>query len=369
MKILLLAKSLSERDGQGRYALAMVNQLAKNHQLTVLASEIPDHQKSIGTEIIKLPKAETLFSPVFNLFCFWRIKKLIKQADLVHSLSDYPYCLLPAWQLKMPKPFFITIHGTYGVAPLDWGLRGKFLRRALKMASQVFCVSRYTKARVLEKIELKNLTVINNGIDFNKFSQKETKVVLKKRKKIILSVGALKERKGYHISLAAVAKAKKTYPDLKYHVVGDQTDKAYFKQLEKLVEKLGIEKEVIFQANLSDKELISLYNRSDIFLLTPVTSQKGGFEGFGLVYLEAGACGKPVIGSRECGAEDVIDDGKSGFLVPPGDVTATAEALVKLLTDTNLARQMGTNGRLKAKKMDWSKIIQEYFNIYEKFKR
>jgi len=67
--------------------------------------------------------------------------------------------------------------------------------------------------------------------------------------------------------------------------------------------------------NVSNQELIKLYYQSDLFLLTPIYVEGSKFEGFGLVYLEANACGKPVIGTYGCGAEDAIKDNYSGFLL------------------------------------------------------
>jgi hypothetical protein len=94
---------------------------------------------------------------------------------------------------------------------------------------------------------------------------------------------------------------------------------------------------------------LQLYQHCELFLLTPRTERAGHFEGFGLVYLEAGACGKPVIGTSECGAEDAILDGQTGLLVRPDDVEGLSAALRSLLSDGNLARKLGDEGRRRAK--------------------
>ena len=136
-------------------------------------------------------------------------------------------------------------------------------------------------------------------------------------------MGALKPRKGYEVSIPAIAGVKKRYKDIKYYIVGGSPPKLYLD----LVKKYNLEKNVEFSENLPDDELIKIYYQADIFLLTPVTFNDNDFEGFGLVYLEAGACEKPVIGTYDCGAEDAIIDNITGLLIPQKDIKKTTEAM------------------------------------------
>ena len=111
--------------------------------------------------------------------------------------------------------------------------------------------------------------------------------------------------------------------------------------------------------------MIKLYYQADIFLLTPVTINNNDFEGFGLVYLEAGACGKSVIGTYNCGAEDAIVNNITGLLVPQNDIKATAKAILKLLDNPGLAKRLGENGKKRAKEMDWNKVVKKYIEVYK----
>ena len=111
--------------------------------------------------------------------------------------------------------------------------------------------------------------------------------------------------------------------------------------------------------------MIDLYYQADIFLLTPITINDSIFEGFGLVYLEAGACGKPVIGTHDCGAEDAIVDGVTGLLVPQKNIKKTTEAVLKLLDDPNFAKKLGENGKKRARQMSWDNVIKKYIKVYE----
>jgi len=91
----------------------------------------------------------------------------------------------------------------------------------------------------------------------------------------------------------------------------------------------------------------------------------GRFEGFGLVYLEAGAAGLPVIGTLGCGAEEAIVDGETGFLVPQYDVEALAGAIIRLLTDADLRARMGAAGRARAAAFSWTNVAAQVRAVYE----
>ncbi|MFH1997677.1 MAG: glycosyltransferase family 4 protein, partial [Patescibacteria group bacterium] len=90
------------------------------------------------------------------------------------------------------------------------------------------------------------------------------------------------------------------------------------------------------------------------------------FEGFGLVYLEAGACGKPVIGTYDCGAEDAIINNVTGFLVSQNNIKETTNIILRLLDKPGLAQKLGKNGKKRAKEMDWNNVIKEYIREYKR---
>ena len=205
--------------------------------------------------------------------------------------------------------------------------------------------------------------VINDGINFDKFSNYK---FIKKREchPQVLSVGILKHRKGYHISILAIAEVKKKHPNIKYYIVGNHDSKIYWNTLKSVVAKYALENNVIFLENIKDEQLIDLYYASDVFVLVSVNINDN-FEGFGLVYLEAGACGKPVIGTYGCGAEDAVIDGETGILVPQNDIKKTAEAILRLLDNPELTQRMGENGKKRAKEMDWDNVAKKYTEVYK----
>jgi glycosyltransferase involved in cell wall biosynthesis len=96
---------------------------------------------------------------------------------------------------------------------------------------------------------------------------------------------------------------------------------------------------------------------------TPVTASDGGFEGFGIVYLEASASGTAALGTLDCGAEDAIVDGETGRLVAQ-NVDAVESALRELLEDDGLRARMGANGRVHAASSSWERNAREVLAIY-----
>jgi glycosyltransferase involved in cell wall biosynthesis len=179
----------------------------------------------------------------------------------------------------------------------------------------------------------------------------------------VLTVGEIKPRKGQHLSLAAFARVKAQIPEARYFLAGAYRQNGYFQRLQQFVADHQLQ-DVHFLGAVSDVELRRLYQQSSVFLLTP--QQEGlHFEGFGLVYLEAGAYGLPVIATRSGGVPDAVQDGVTGILAEPDDVEGLADALVHLLSDTDLARRMGRANRRWAETLTWEKCAGEYLEAYQ----
>ena len=345
-KLLIITKTLSTNDGQGRYSLDMIRLLKNNYQLVVFCFQEPENRE-----------VDVIYRQLGNLFFSWQFFKEIRTADLIHCFSDYPYCLILLLCFYR-KPIFVTAHGTYSVLPLDKPIGRFLLKLVYKKVRKIFCVSSFTQKEILTRIRLDNTTIINNGVDYDKFQISCRK---QDKEKIILSVGALKPRKGYHISIPAVARVKDNYPNIKYYIIGGNPEKHYLD----MIKNYNLENNVKFFCGVSDEDLIGLYYECDIFLLTSVTKDNNDFEGFGLVYLEAGACGKPVIGAFGSGAEDAIVNEETGILIPQNDIQATAETILKLLNNPDFARRLGENGKKRAQQMNWGSVIKKYIEVYE----
>jgi phosphatidylinositol alpha-1,6-mannosyltransferase len=132
-----------------------------------------------------------------------------------------------------------------------------------------------------------------------------------------------------------------------------------------LADALGLRQNVIFTGRVSDSELAALYHRSDVFALparTALSEREAKGEGFGIVFLEAMAFGKPIIGPNQGAPSEIIHHGRHGLLVNPEDSSAVAEALVDLLTNPGKAHDMGQAGG------DWVRKQYSYGSFREKLK-
>jgi glycosyltransferase involved in cell wall biosynthesis len=159
-----------------------------------------------------------------------------------------------------------------------------------------------------------------------------------------LTVGrwdAAEKYKGADTLIAALPRVLKTAPDASLVLVGDGDDRA---RLEELARDLGVSHHAHFLHGLPPEQLFACYANCDVFALP----SKG--EGFGLVFLEAMAHAKPVIGGAHGGIPDIVEDGITGLLVPHGDVERLAQAVESLFNDPGRAMEMGSRGRDRLKK-------------------
>lgn len=159
------------------------------------------------------------------------------------------------------------------------------------------------------------------------------------RSRIILSVGRLVARKGFDTLIHATSLLRKELPLAVLVIAGDGPERARLEALAR-TERLAIR----FLLTLDDASLAAWYAACDVFALLPRELPDGDVEGFGIVYLEAGAFGKPVVGTWSGGVPDAITDGENGILVPPGDPVAACAAITRLLRDPQTAQRLGANG-------------------------
>jgi len=232
----------------------------------------------------------------------------------------------------------------------------RFLKyKTFRYAETIISISNYTKGILVQQgIEEKKIHVLHGGVDLDEF--KEMGFIDRynlKGKRVILTVARLDDYKGIDKVLNALPRVLKEVPETFYLVVGDGPDK---KRLNDLVASLGLIDRVKFTGEVSHEEAIRHMNSCEIFIMTtrPIIP-RGEVEGFGIVFVEAGALGKPVIGGVSGGTVEAIVDGVTGLLVNPEKTEDIASALLKLLKDPDYARQLGENGRKRVEKeLNWS---------------
>jgi len=285
----------------------------------------------------------------------------IARCDIVHALDVYPYGVCGYFAaLFARKKLVISAQGTYAIEPLYKAKTAFLSRRALNSADAVIAISNFTKSELLKKARPKRVEIINHGIDLNLFHAER----MAGSQDFILSVGALKYRKGYHISIPAFALAKKKIPHLKYKVVGNADDANYFNQLKTIAEKCNVLHDVEFISGISDKELRKLYQSAKLFVLVSVNIRHS-FEGFGLVFLEAAAAGLPVIGTLGNGIEDAVKNDYNGILVEQGNIAETAQAICEILNSESAWQRMSENSHRWAQEHSLEKMAAQYIALYK----
>jgi phosphatidyl-myo-inositol dimannoside synthase len=377
-----MTDSLSDLDGVGRYAMRLIEGLeelepgleveillARKHRPT---SERVPARWSVR---VALPPdyffymRPSRFWPSLWL-ATWRARAAARRADIVHAIKDYPHNLvaLRAAQ-RAGKPCIATFHGTYTVQPLLDPRHAARARRTYAGFAAMISVSAYTRRRlcaILAPGELpeERVHVIPNCVDAERYAERPA---LAPRPwhahPFTLGIGELKERKGHHLAVAAWCKVAQRHPELHHYVVGKQSDPAYGERLAGLARAAGLAERLHFLGNVTEDEKTDLLQRALVFVHTPVTAADGGFEGFGIVYLEAAASGTPAIGTRDSGAEDAILDGETGLLVAQ-DAAAVEQALGRLLGDERLRARLGAAGPAEARRRSWKDNAARVLALY-----
>lgn len=227
--------------------------------------------------------------------------------------------------------YWVVVHGLEG-----WNLSHKGQCLALRSADKVVAVSHYTRSRLLaeQQLDESQVVVLPNTFEPSRFQVAPKPSYLLERygltaeQPIILTVtrlGKSARYKGYDQILQALVLVRKLIPDVHYVLVGKGDDTPRIKEM---ISELGLSDCVTLTGFVPDAELCDYYNLCDVFALP----SKG--EGFGIVYLEALACGKPVLAGNLDGAVDPLLGGKLGCLVEPDDVGAIASNLIQLLWKT-----------------------------------
>jgi phosphatidylinositol alpha-1,6-mannosyltransferase len=159
--------------------------------------------------------------------------------------------------------------------------------------------------------------------------------------------------KGVDLVLRAFAQLSPALPEARVVVVGDGPE---YERLTTLARDLGIDQRVHFTGGVNDARLVEWYRAADVFVL-PARSEPPTVEGFGTVYLEASACGLPVIGPDEGGPVDAIIEGQTGLRVPPRDLDALAAAMGRLGRDPRLRDALGRRGRQHViEEANWDRV-------------
>jgi glycosyltransferase involved in cell wall biosynthesis len=272
-----------------------------------------------------------------------RIRQLhsVKPIDVIHAHAALPCGHAAALiSRRLDIPFVVTVHGLdvfnacfrSGV-PADW--RCNVSVDVYRAARTVICIS----GKVQEILKTgtpagTSSVIVHNGVNPTLFSPNSAAMGSSDRE--ILMVGNLLRSKGHELVLRALGDLIPSFPQLQCRIIGEGPDRSHF---EAVVRDLGIGQHVYFVGWQSRSEVANAMRRCTVFALPSRN------EGLGCVYLEAMSCGKPAIGCRGQGIDEVIEHGKNGWLIPVDGLEPLVQGLSVLLESTELRMRIGTAAR------------------------
>ncbi len=297
-----------------------------------------------------------------NASLFREVSQLHRRFPIhvIHAHAALPCghaALLLSQRLKIP--FVVTIHGldVFNTC-FQNGIAARWRRNTsitvYKSASRVICISGKIRQSLIDGIGAAVAAkVVYNGTDPRLFAPAATT----DRPPTILAVGTLLAGKGHELVLRAFCRVKDSHPGLQCHIIGEGADRNRFQDL---AGKLGINDQVHFLGRRSRAEVAEAMRKCMLFVLP------SRYEGLGCVYLEAMACGKPVVACQGQGIDEIIHHGSNGWLIPVDGLEELVQGLQILLTSAELRTQLSAAARRTiVNKLTLSHQAQSLRKIYK----
>jgi phosphatidylinositol alpha-1,6-mannosyltransferase len=371
MRVAIFSETIDITNGHGNITYELCRALhAKGVDFTLF---LPEEEPAFGA--YPFPVRRELPPYLFRVYTPKVLPHLFGQVDLsgfdlVHCLFAFPHAYFALRMARRHRiPFIMGGQGTYAVLPLTYPIERRMLLASYTRAKEIMVPSEFTKRKVLEyaKTELAPISIVHNGVNVARFEDRPDTSELARHyagRRVLLTVGGLKKRKGQDLVVRALPEVIARHPDIVYVLVGEG-DRDW---LAGVAREAGVEDRIEFAGAKTGVELVKHFYAADLYVHTPRVANLN-FEGFGIVYLEAGACGLPSVATDAGGIRDAVVDGATGLVVPDEDVAAIAGAINRLLDDPALARRLGEGGRAYAVRHDWNTIADEFIARYGAYAR
>ena len=244
-------------------------------------------------------------------------------------------------------PYVIIFHGEEIYKVSGW--RKVLMSIIMSHANRFISNSENTKRLISELNSDKEIIVCKPCVDFNIFRPSSNVELLKKElglnnKKIILTVARMLPRKGHKLAISALEKIIKIHSNTVLVVIGQ--DFGYGQKIKEHIINCNVQDSVILKGVVSDHDLVKYYQVCDVFVMvSDMGENNNDIEGFGITFLEASACEKPVICGNSGGMPEAVEDGQTGFIVDPADEKKFIKTLLMLLENPLKSKIIGANGR------------------------
>jgi glycosyltransferase involved in cell wall biosynthesis len=347
------------RGGQNQVLTTLMGLRALGQRTMLVAhSEGELRQRAAeGLDLMPLaPKTE------MDLTAAWRLSRIVKQLkpDIIHAHDPHGVAMAAlalSMSTQLAKPPLVVARR------VDFHLRGNSLSRwKYRQVDCFICASEAIRQMLVgDGVPATRAVTVHEGIDIERVERAEPAKLhgefwLPHQAPLVGNVAALVPHKGQRHLIDAAKAVLPQVPDARFIIAGEGELRP---ALERQIKDSHLEKHVLLAGFRPD--VLSLHKAFDIFVMSSVT------EGLGTSLLDAMAAAKPVVATRAGGIPEVVADGETGILVPPRDHDAMAEAIVRLLKDEALRRQMGEAGRARARSLfSAERMVQNTLNVYQR---
>jgi lipopolysaccharide heptosyltransferase II len=327
--------------------------IRSGHKAVVVSNggELVRELESYGTLHYKLPVHKKSLFTVFKMVPL--LAEIIKkeEIDIVHARSRVPAWIAYFACRRSKAVFITTCHGYYQKHPFS---------EVMGWAKRVIVLSNVIARHMVDdfKVPYERIRLVARSVDLEKFSYSEPDK--KRRKEFNVGIIArITPIKGHLHFIKAMAKVARVIPYLKIWIVGDApaSREAYKEQLQVLVRRLGLWHCTEFLG--TQRDIPNILSYLDLLVLATTTH-----EAFGRVIVEAQAAGVPVVATEVGGVVDVVENGKTGLLVPPADPASMAEATIKIFKDPQLAHHLAEHAYLQVK-YNIELMVKKTLEVYQ----
>lgn len=380
-KVLVLTENFPPiSGGSGRWFWELYSRLPREQYL-ILADDIQaakEFDKTHPLNVIRMPLKssewglKSVSGMKFYWQKFWQIKKIIKQHQITHiHCGRVIHEGVTAWLLKLftGTHYLCYVHGEDVETAATSGEHNLMVKQVCKHADKLICNS-HNSASIVKRLNYADdnkIAVLHPGVDASLFVPAEEDVQFKhqmgwQNRKVIITVGRLQERKGQDMMIRATALLKKQFPEILYAVIGRGE---CLDSLQALTAELGLTEHVQLLTEMSDAQMIQAYQQSDVFIL-PNRTIGNDIEGFGMVLVEAQACGIPVIAGDSGGTKETMLLEQSGLVIDCTNAEVICSTVAKLLADPEYSKQMGKVGRQHVEsELDWQAHVQKASLLFD----
>ena len=358
-KIIIISPNVSRTlGGISNTAYYLSKEFSLSYDTSIITS-LPNNEKIEGINIFSPLKSNTYKSLFFQYRVLKKILKLSNNKNVIVFCMSWRCALAPYLLKKIRNiKYVILCHGNEVLnisTKANDKLENVVRRKIINNSEKLFANSVYT-CNLVKKITNTIPIKIIHPCSGEKVSPKNLYQVPKENEKMILSIGRLEKRKGFQYVIIAVSKLVLKYPNIKYYIAGDGP----FKQdLEELISIYGLKDNCILLGRISENEKKDYLSRCTVLTMPSFFDNSGSVEGFGIVFVEANAYGKPVIGTRSGGIPDAILNNITGILINEKSVDELVQAIESIIS-----------GEFKAdvkKCFEWAEK-HDYQRIADKYK-